>query len=153
MNAPLECRVHHRSRRDHFAFAAEAKQRLASAPDLLLGKSHRGLHLIAGREQPLASALATLRENYGDVLHVERNERCEPIVEARIGVERRHLAAVRAALRRRGGNTTEENGGVHYCVRRVQLPAGSLLGLTAELEKLSSARATHQFIVSGWRNR
>jgi len=76
MNAPLECQVHHRSRRDHFAFAQEAKQRLASAPDLLLGKSHRGLHLIAGREQPLEMALATLRENYGNALHIERNERC-----------------------------------------------------------------------------
>jgi hypothetical protein len=153
MNAPLECRVHHRGRRDHFAFAQEAKERLASAPDLLLGKSHRGLHLIAGGEQPLETALAALRESYGERLHVERNERCEPIVEARIGIERRHLAAVRAALRRRGGNPTEEYGGVHYCVLRVQLPAGHLLGLAAELEALSSARATHEFIVSGWRDR
>lgn len=153
MNAPLECRVHHRSRRDHFAFAQEAKARLASAPGLLLGKSHRGLHLIADRERPLEKALATLRENYGNVLHVERNERCEPIVEARIGIERRHLAAARAALRRRGGNPTEEYGGVHYCVLHVQLPAGRLLGLAAELDALSAARATHQFIVSGWRDR
>ena len=152
MNAPLECRVHHRSRRDHFAFAQEAKERLASVPDLLLGKSHRGLHLIAGGERPLETALAALRESYGEHLHVERNARCEPIVEARIGIERRHLGAVRAALRRRGGNPTEEYGGVHYCVLRVKLPAGSLLGLAAELAALSSARATHQFIVSGWRN-
>jgi hypothetical protein len=152
MNAPLECRVRHRSRRDHFAFAQEAKQRLASAPDLLLGKSHRGLHLIAGREPALETALATLHENYGDVLHVERNDGCEPIVDARIGVERGHLGAVRAALRRRGGNPTEEYGGSQYCVLRVELPAGSLLGLAAELETLSAARATHQFVVSGWRH-
>lgn len=47
----------------------------------------------------------------------------------------------------------ENYGDVHYCVLHVRLPAGRLLGLAGELEKLSSARATHQFIVSGWRNR
>ena len=150
MTAPLECRVHHRGRRDHFAFAQEAKQRLASAPDLLLGKSHRGLHLIAGREQPLEMALAALRENYGEALHVERHERCEPIVDVRIGIELRHLDPTRGALRRRGGTPTEEYVGVHYCVLRAQLPAGCLLGLAQELDELCPARATHQFVVSGY---
>lgn len=149
----VECLVHHRSRRDRFAFAQEAKPRLASAPGLLLGKSHRGLHLIAARGEPLEAALATLRDSYGSALHVERNEHCEPIVEARIGIELQHLSAVRAALRRRGGKPTEEYVGAHYCVLRVQVPAGRLFGLAHELAKLTATRATHQFIVTGWRNR
>jgi hypothetical protein len=147
---PVECLVHHRSRRDRFAFAHEAKPRLASAPGLLLVMSHRGLHLIAAGGEPLERALATLRDNYGGALHVERNERCEPIVEARIGIELQHLNGVRAALRRRGGNPTEEYVGAHYCVLRVRMPAGWLIGLAQELAKLTSMRATHQLIVTGY---
>lgn len=147
----VERLVRDRTRRGQFAFAQEAKARLPLRPELLLGKSHRGLHIITLREENVALPVCLLREAYRGALLVDRIQRGEPVVEVRIGLELRYLERMRAALTRRGGNPTEEYVGAHYCVLRFDAPARRLLGLPLEIAKLTSGRATQQMIVSGYR--
>jgi hypothetical protein len=74
-----------------------------------------------------------------------------PVKEVRIGLQRIDLARVRCALRRRGANASEEYNGAHYCVLRFEGSGADLLGLPLELDELTSGRASHQIIVTGYR--
>jgi hypothetical protein len=71
----------------------------------------------------------------------------EARAEVRVGLENRYLPGVRAALRRRDANPSEEYRGPHYCVLRFQALPGDLLGLPAELDALTHARATHEIVL------
>lgn len=145
----LERIVRDRRRRGQFAFAEEAKDHVTPHEALLLGKSHRGLHLVALREASLARALVCLRQTYGAALSVESPADGEPVMAVRIGLEVCWLDGVRRALAARGARPTEEYVGTHYCVLRFDLPASRLFGLPAELAALSLGRATHQIVVVG----
>jgi hypothetical protein len=117
--------------------------------DVVLAKSHRGLHLLARAEPRLRVSLEVLRNAYGSALVVEPIAERAPVVAVRIGLERVHLPAVRAALRRRGANPAEEYRGIHYCVLRFEAGAADLLGLPAELAELTRGRFTEELLVNG----
>jgi len=137
-------------RRGQFRFAAEAKPLIPVSRDFLLAKSHRGLHLLAREERCLRTPVDALRAAYGANVVIERRSFGEPVVEVRIGLEKRSLARVRSALRRRRANPSEEYGGTHYCVLRFEASPAGLLGLPVELAELTSARFSHQILVTGY---
>jgi hypothetical protein len=143
----IERLVQHRRTRGQFRFAAEAKRNLPSRDDVLLAKSHRGLHVLARDERALARSLDLLRSAYGPAMAISPVEGAAPRIEVRVGLENRHLAQVRAALRRRGANPSEEYLGPHYCVLRFQASPASLLGLPGELAALSDGKASSQVVL------
>ena len=96
--------------RGHFRFATEAKSHIPMSKDFLLAKSHRGLHLLARDERCLRMPVDALRAAYGANVVIEPRSVGEPVMEARIGLEKSSLARVRSALRRRGANPSEEYG-------------------------------------------
>jgi hypothetical protein len=140
-----------RKARGQFRFATEAKSRIAAPRDVLLAKSHRGLHLLAEDERCLQMPLDALRMAYGSAVVIEPRLPGEPVMEVRIGLERSNLQRIRPALRGRGVNPSEEYDGTHYCVLRFQAPAVALLGLPAEVADLTSGRFSHQILLTGYR--
>jgi translation elongation factor EF-G len=106
------------------------------------------LHVLARDEPSLGLPLAVLRAAYGPMLDVQERERGEPIMDVRIGLEKRCLQEVRAALMLRGANPSEEYVGAHYCVLRFEAPLADLLGLPKQLAQLTSGKATHQIVLS-----
>lgn len=136
--------------RGQFRFASEACDLVPEHGEFLAAKSHRGLHLLAPAQEALALPLRLLREAYGPRIEVQRPPRGEPVMEVRIGLEKRALPLVQAALYRRGANASEEYMGGHYCVLRFEAAPAQLLGLPAELAQLTSGRATHQIVLRGY---
>jgi hypothetical protein len=145
----IERLARRRGARGQFHFASEAKLLIPARGDVVLAKSHRGLHVLARAERKLHAPLEALRAAYGSALIVEPVAERAPVVAVRIGVERVHLPAVRAALRRRGANPAEEYRGIHYCVLRFEADAADLLGLPAELAELTRGRFTEELLVNG----
>ena len=139
-----------RGARNQFRFAAEAKALLHARDDVLLAKSHRGLHIIANREPGLRILVRVLEDSYGPSVVIEPRSPREPLVEVRIGLEQRHLPAVRAALGQRGVNASEEYKGAHYCVLRFEAPSADVLGLPLELAELTAGRFSEQIVVTGY---
>lgn len=137
--------------RNQFRFAAEAKALFEAREDVLLAKSHRGLHLVANAEPCLRPLVRALESSYGAHLVIEPQSRAVPVVEVRIGLERSHLAAVRVALARRGLNPSEEYEGTHYCVLRFEAASSDLLGMPVELAELAGGRFSEQMVVTGYR--
>ena len=137
--------------RNQFRFAAEAKALFRARDDVLLAKSHRGLHLLADAELRLRPLVRALESSYGAQLVIERQSSGVPVVEVRIGLERSHLPAVRAALGRRGVNASEEYKGTHYCVLRFEAASADLLGLPVELAELTADRFSEQMVVTAYR--
>jgi translation elongation factor EF-G len=142
--------VRHRDRRGQFDFAAHAKHLVPQDGNFVIAKSHRGLHLLARSEDDLAAPLRTLRGAYGSSLHINPEQRGEPVMEVRIGLERRYLPEVREALQRRGANASEEYLGPHYCVLRFEARLAALLGLTGEIATLASGKSSQQIVLSGY---
>jgi hypothetical protein len=143
----IERLVHHRRGRGQFRFAAEAKRNFPPRDDVLLAKSDRGLHVLARDTRALARSLDLVRSAYGHAVAIEPVDGDEPLIEVRVGLENRHLPRVRAALRRRGANPSEEYLGPHYSVLRFQAAPASLLGLAGELAALTDGRATNQAVL------
>lgn len=143
--------VRRRDARGQFGFATEAKAVVPQREEFVLAKSHKGLHLLARSEDALVLPLRALRAAFGPALQVDAPEGGEPVMEVRIGLERRHVPQVRDALERRGVNPSEEYVGAHYCVLRFEAPPEALLGLPTELAGLTSGRATDQILLSGYR--
>ena len=140
-----------RGARNQFRFAAEAKALFHARDDVLLAKSHRGLHLLAQADSSLRALARALQSSYGPSVVIEPHSPGEPVVEVRIGLERTHLAAVRAALGERGLNASEEYEGAHYCVLRFEAPSSDVLGLPVELGELTAGRFSEQMVVTGYR--
>ena len=132
----IERLVRRRDVRGQFRFATEAKRRVPERDDVVLAKSHRGLHLLARNAA------------YGSGVEVDGKRPGKPVMEVRIGLEKQHLPAVRADLVRRGANPSVEYVGTHYCVLRFEAPLGELLGLPGELRELTRGRATHQIVLN-----
>ena len=145
----IERLARRRGARRQFHFASEAKRLIAARADVVLAKSHRGLHLIAHAEPRLRAPLEILRSAYGPAVVIEPTEARSRVVAARIGLERVHLPAVRAALRRRGPNPALEYRGIHYCVLRFEADAADLLGLPDELAELTRGRFSEELLVNG----
>lgn len=147
----IERLVRHRDLRGQFQFAAQAKTRLPQDGAFVPAKSHRGLHLLARQEDDLASPLRALHGAYGSSLRVDRELKGVPTMDVRVGLELRHLPAVREELLRRGMNPSEEYVGTHYCVLRFQASAADLLGWPGELSRLTFGKASQQILVCGYR--
>lgn len=142
--------VRQRGLRRQFRFATEAKRSLPERGDFLPAKSHRGLHLLARDEKGLAAPLGVLSAIYGEGVEIDRLRYARPVAELRVGLESVHVAAVRAALARRGINPSEEYLGMHYCVLRFEALLEDLFGLPGELARLCEGQANHQVLVIGY---
>jgi hypothetical protein len=147
----IEHLARRRNARGQFGFAREAKALLPAREDLLLAKSHRGLHLLGREERSLRVPVCVLEATYGPNVVIRPHGLGEPVIEARIGLERCHLAQVRSALRRRGANPSEEYNGAHYCVLRFEASPDDMLGLPVELAELTAGRLSHQILLTGYR--
>ena len=145
----IERLARRRGARGQFPFASEAKRLIRTGGDVVLAKSHRGLHLLARAEPRLRVPLEVLRNAYGSALVIEPVAERARVVAVRIGLERVHLPAVRAALRRRGANPAQEYRGIHYCVLRFEADPADLLGLPAELDELTRGRFSEEFLRNG----
>lgn len=69
-------------------------------------------------------------------------------MQVRISTEVRFLEDVKAALAARGANPSEEYVRSQYCVLRYEAPLADLLGLPAELERLTLGTAKHWILLS-----
>lgn len=146
----IERLARRRGVRGQFHFASEAKHRIPQRDDFVAAKSHRGLHLLGRGEQALALPLGALRTLYGPQVAIDPVTGGQAIVEVRIGLEKHYLAQVRAALRRRGANPSEEYLGTHYCVLRFQARPAAVLGLPAELARLTAGKASHELVLRAY---
>jgi translation elongation factor EF-G len=117
----------------------------------VLAKSHKGLHVLARNEKDVRMPLDMLQATYGSDVLVRVQMLGEPVMEVRIGLEKRYLPEVRSALWRRSANASEEYDGPHYCVLRFEAPASALLGLPMELTDLTSGRLSHQIVLTRYR--
>lgn len=148
MSRTAERLVRHKRTRNQFDFALEAKSVLPPCDASLLAASHAGLHVLANNPDVLAGRIAQARTAYGYSLNIEASRQHEGrSIETRIGLQIRHVAAVRYALEQRGINPSEEYTGVHYCVLRFQAPFASLLGIPGELAARTGDTATHVFLL------
>jgi hypothetical protein len=149
--AMIERLARRRNARGQFRLASEAKTLIPVRQDLLVAKSHRGLHLFGRDEECLEAPVRALRAAYGSNVVIQPRSLGEPAVAVRIGLERSELGRVRCALSRRGANPSEEYEGVHYCVLRFEARPTELFGLPAELAALTSGRFSHQILLTGYR--
>src|SRR5690606_23561492 len=114
------------------------------------------LHVLARNEESLQIPVKTLREVYGERLEVEPPrvrliegaQVQEPVMHVRISTELRYLEAVKKALADRGANPSEEYVRTQYCVLRYEAPLADLLGLPAELDRLTQGTARHWIVLS-----
>ena len=137
--------------RGQFRFADEAKGLIPAREGFLLAKSHKGLHVLGRHETDVRMPLDMLHATYGTELLIREQALGEPVMEVRIGLEKRYLLEVRSALSRRNANASEEYDGTHYCVLRFEAPVSDLLGLPVELADLTSGRLSHQIVLTGYR--
>lgn len=153
---PIEQLVRRTGMAFQFAFATEAKELLPRDDEFLLNASHKGLRVLARNEEGLARPVAALRDVYGGSLEVEPPrvrliqgvQVQEPVMHVRISLHREFREAVKRALRARGATPCEEYARSTYCVLRYEAPLASLLGLSAELPRLTAGTAKHWIALS-----
>jgi hypothetical protein len=151
LDMPIEQLVRRNDTRFQLGFATEARERLAEADDFALRSSREGLLVLARNEESLATPVDVLRGLYGPRLEVERPrvrllggvQVKEPIMHVRISLRSRHYEAVARAMLGRGALPTEEYGRGRHCVLRYEAPLADLLGLPAELSRLTGGTAHH----------
>ena len=156
LDHPIEQLVRRKDTRFQFGFATQAKELVPRRDEFLLSASSKGLHVLARNEESLALPVSVLKDVYGPSLEVEPPrvrliegiQAQEPIMHVRISLEVRHLAAVKQALAARGATLSEEYARSMYCVLRYEAPLADLLGLPAELEKLTGSLAKHWIVLS-----
>lgn len=146
----IERLARRRDARGQFHFASEATGRIPQDAGILLAKSHRGLHLLALDEHALELPETVLRSTYGPSLAIETVAAGEPLMEVRIGLEKRHLLQVCEALRKRGAEPSMEYIGMHFCVLRFQARPAGLLGLPAELGRLTAETGTCELVLRAY---
>jgi hypothetical protein len=149
--AVIERLAQRKGARGQFRFADEAKALIPARDGFLLAKSHKGLHVLARSETEVRMPLDMLHATYGPDLLIREQMLGEPVMEVRIGLERRYLPEVRKSLWRRNANPSEEYDGLHYCVLRFEAPISDLLGLPVELADLTSGRLSHQIVLTRYR--
>ena len=153
---PIEQLVRRKGMAFQFAFATEAKELLPQREEFLLTASRKGLHVLAKNEEGQTQPVAALREVYGASLEVEPpRDRLiegvqvkEPIMHVRISMYADLREVVKRALLRRGGSLSEEHVRSAYCVQRFEAPLAGLLGLSAELSRLTAGTAKHWIALS-----
>jgi predicted membrane GTPase involved in stress response len=153
---PIEQLVRRKGMAFQFAFATAAKELLPQREEFVLDASHKGLRVLAKNEDGLTKPVAALREVYGASLEVEPPkvrliegvQVQEPIMHVRISLYADLRAAVKRALRARGATLCDEYVRSTYCVLRYDAPLANLLGLSAELSRLTAGTAKHWIALS-----
>jgi hypothetical protein len=156
LDLPIEQLVRRKDTRFQLGFATEARERVPATQEFALSASARGLHVLARNEDSLAEPVDVLRDAYGPSLEVgpptvrliEGVQVQEPIMHVRISLERRHLEAVKRVLLLRGATLEEEYLGGRQAVLRFEAPLARLLGLPAELKRLTSETARYWIVLS-----
>ena len=153
---PIEQLVRRMDTRFQLGFATEAKERVPASGGFALTASRRGLHVLARNEDGLAGPVSVLRGAYGPSLEVGQPaarliggvQVQEPIMHVRITLETAYREAVKRALRSRGAVLEEEHARSRRAVLRYEAPLARLIGLPAELVRLTSGRAKYWIVLS-----
>jgi predicted membrane GTPase involved in stress response len=153
---PIEQLVRRLDTRFQLGFAAEAKARLRDCDAFALSGSHRGLHVLARNEDSLAGPVEVLRGAYGSVLEVgpptvrliKGVQVQEPIMHVRISLKTGYQDAVSRALAARNATLQEAHSRSRHAVLRYEAPLARLLGLPAELARLTSGTARYWIVLS-----
>jgi hypothetical protein len=156
LDLPVEQLVRREGMPFQFAFATEAKELVAEREEFLLKASYKGLHVLAKNEDGLMLPMEVLRQAYGASLHVdaprvrliEGVQVREPIMHVRISLQTRFQELVKNALKRRGVVPSEEYARSTYCVLRYEARLADLLGLPAELGRLTGGSAKYWIVLS-----
>ena len=153
---PVEQLVRCNDTRFQPAFAEEASRLFPENSEYLVAGSPAGLRILAQNEQALEMPVAILREVYGPVIavHAPRARLIpgarprQPVMEVRISLERRFAESVKAAMASRGATPAAEYASETRCILRYEAPLARLLGLPAELSRLTHGRARHWTVLS-----
>jgi predicted membrane GTPase involved in stress response len=156
LDLPIEQLVRRKDTRFQYGFATEAKKRVPAGGAFLLSASNNGLHVLAKNEDDLATPVELLHDVYGAKLEVrlprvrfiEGVHVQEPIMQVRISLLLGYAGVVRQALEARGATRTGEHSLSRYCVLRYEAPLADLLGLPAELARLTQGAARHWIVLS-----
>ncbi|MGE0359046.1 MAG: hypothetical protein AB7P08_19235 [Burkholderiales bacterium] len=155
LDMPVEQLVRRRDTRFQLGFANEACQRVPGDGNFALASSRRGLHVLARNEEALAPPVNALRAAYGETLEVappcarliEGVQVREPIMQVRVCTQVQFLQAVERALAARGVMPSEAFVRSRYGVLRCEAPLADLLGLPAELGRLTIGSARHWIVL------
>jgi predicted membrane GTPase involved in stress response len=153
---PIEQLVRRADTRFQLGFANEARRRVPAADDFRLHASAHGLCVLGRNEDSLGRPIGVLKEIYAASLQIEPprvrvmrdGQLKEPVMHLRISLEARFLDDVARAMLGRGCVATEEYARGKYCVLRYEAPLADLLGLPAELERVSGGTAEHRMALS-----
>lgn len=153
---PIEQLVRRTDTRFQFGFATEAKARVPEHEEFLLSPCEKGLRVLARNEDGLTLPVEVLREAYGRNLKVSRPavrliqgaQVQEPVMHVRISLQSRFLDAVKPALLARGVAPQEQYVRGMHAVLRYEAPLADLLGLSAELSRLTADTAQHWIVLS-----
>jgi translation elongation factor EF-G len=153
---PIEQLVRRTDTRFQLGFATEAKERVPAREEFVLAASHKGLRVLARNENSLYAPIEALRQAYGPSLMVhepqvrliEGVQVQEPIMHVRISLETAYQDAVKRALLLRGATAEEEYARIRHAVLRYEAPLARLIGLPAELERLTSKTARYWIVLS-----
>jgi predicted membrane GTPase involved in stress response len=153
---PIEQLVRRTDTRFQLGFATEAKARVPAREEFVLSASRRGLHVLARNEDSLYTPIEALRQAYGPSLAVEEPQVRliegvqvqEPIMHVRISLETVYQDAVKRALLARGASGEEEYARSRLAVLRYEAPLARLIGLPAELVRLTSGTARYWIVLS-----
>jgi predicted membrane GTPase involved in stress response len=153
---PIEQLVRRMDTRFQLGFAKEAKVRIPAGEGFSLSPSRRGLHVLARNEDGLARPVDVLRGTYGPSLEVgpptvrliEGIQVQEPIMHVRITLDTQYQETVKRALLARDATLEEEHARSRRAVLRYEAPLARLLGLPAELKRLTSSSARYWIVLS-----
>jgi predicted membrane GTPase involved in stress response len=148
---PIEQLVRRTDTRLQPGFVAEANELFPEQDEYVLAGSSAGLLILGRNEQALEMPVDILREVYGRgiAVHAPRARLIggartrEPVMHVRISLERRFAESVKDAMAARGVTPTEEYASANHCILRYEAPLARLLGLPAELSRLTHGRASH----------
>ncbi len=153
---PIEQLVKHAGTRFQHGFAREARERIPAGEGCALSVSRRGLHVLARNEDGLAPPIAILRDAYGPTLEVSPPtvrlikgvQVQEPIMHVRISLDMQYQEAVKRAMLARRAASEAEYVRSRLAVLRYEAPLARLLGLPAELRRLTSDTARYWIVLS-----
>jgi predicted membrane GTPase involved in stress response len=153
---PIEQLVRRTDTRFQLGFAIEAKERVPLRDEFVLSASHKGLHVLGRNEDSLSAPIEALRRAYGpslvmdepQVRLIEGVQVQEPIMHVRISLETAYQGAVKRALLVRGATATEERVSSRFAVLRYEAPLARLIGLPAEIKRLTSGTARYWIVLS-----
>jgi predicted membrane GTPase involved in stress response len=153
---PIQQTLRRTDTRFQLGFATEAKERVPRADSYALSPSRKGLLVLARNEDGLASPVGRLRELYGDSLDIGHPtvrfiagaKIQEPVMHVRISLDAADVDAVKGVLRARGADMEEEYVRGRHAVLRYEAPLARLIGLPAELLRLTAGRARYWIVLS-----